>query len=384
MSVRIDDKEVIKVVQDLVKIPSENPPGKEKEVGNYIIKYMESAGIETKIQEVAPNRFNVISRLKGEGASPPIIFTGHMDVVPVSDDELKRWHTKPYSGEIIEDYLYGRGATDMKGGLGCAMVAMATLARNDIKPPSDIILVATVDEEDVMRGSKKLVGSPLIEDAKRVVVCEPTDMSIVTACRGRTWADITVEGKTAHASKEGAGINAIDRAALLMEKIKDYSLKYKKHSLLGNSFWQVTVINGGIEPAIVPDSCTITVDARLVPGQMPEDIWNEMKNIIDSLKQEIPDFAAKINVIEAREPWETEDKDFIKILEKVYTLLDIPPVIDGFSGTTDGTVFRRCGIEPVIVGPGHIKWAHRENEKVSLKQLYEAAEVYLGIMLFNV
>ncbi|MEL7568734.1 MAG: M20 family metallopeptidase [Dehalobacterium sp.] len=379
----IDQDEVLKIVQDMVRIPSINPHGTERDVANYIIRYFESNGIETTIQEVFPDRYNVVSRLKGQGIASSILFTGHMDVVPVSIEESKKWRTGPFASEIQNGFLYGRGSADMKGGLGAAMVAMATLAKHKVQPPGDIILAATVDEEDLMRGAKALIKTSLVSDATKMVVCEPTNMDIVTACRGRTWAEIVVEGQTAHASIQGAGVNAIDRAVILMNRMKTYQIPYEKHGLLGDSFWQVTMINGGIEPAIIPDSCTITIDGRLVPGQMPEDMWNEMKKMINLIKEKVPNFNVKVNIIEAREPWEISNKDdFVKIVAKACKEINLPVKYSGFSGTTDGTIFRRIGIEGIILGPGELKDnVHKENERVSIRQLVQATQIYALIML---
>ncbi|SMB92319.1 succinyl-diaminopimelate desuccinylase [Desulfonispora thiosulfatigenes DSM 11270] len=377
----INFTEVIEVVQNLIKISSENPPGDEYFVGKYIINYMESAGIKTEIQEISPERFNVISRLKGDGTLPPIIFTGHMDVVPVKEDELARWTVDPYSGTIKDEYVLGRGAITMKGGLGAAMVAMATLARSNLKPAGDIIFLATVDGEDVMRGAKAIINTHYISDAKRIVVCKPTDMNLVTVCKGRTWADIKVLGKSAHASIPGAGINAIDRAIRLIEALSNHKIPHQYHELVGSSFWQVTLIKGGIEAAIIPESCTITVDARLVPGQNPDEIWKYVEGLINYLKIEIPDFEASIHVIDKREPWETNDEEFIAKIEKAHNIMGKKVVKNGYLGTTDATVLRRLGIESVIIGPGQIKYAHKEDEKVSIEQLKDAVKLYLLMMV---
>jgi len=383
LSKLINPDEVVKVVRDLVRIPSINPHGTEREVADYIIRYMESKGIETTIQEVFPERYNVVSRLKGQGTASPILFTGHMDVVPVSSDELKKWKTDPFAAEIQDGFLYGRGSADMKGGLGAAMVAMATLAEHKIQPHGDIILAATVDEEDLMRGVKALIKTSLVSDVKRMVVCEPSNMEIATVCRGRTWAEVKVEGQSAHASIRGAGINAIDRAVMLMNRMKTYEIPYEKHEVLGDSFWQVTLINGGVETAIIPDFCTITVDGRLVPGQLSVDMWNEMEKLINSLKVETPDFNAKIKVIEEREPWEISKQDeFVKVVANACSAIGLPINYSGFAGTTDGTFLRGLGIEGVIFGPGQIaNNIHKENERVSIGQLIQAAQIYAMTML---
>lgn len=379
---KIDREEVIRVVRDLVRIPSINPPGREKEVAEYIKAYMRGRNIETKIVEAEENRYNVVARLKGKGEISPIVFTGHMDVVPISEEEGKRWSMDPFSGEIIEGYLYGRGSSDMKGGLGAAMVTMGTLAREGITPPGDIILVATVDEENLMRGAKVIIASRVLEDAKKVVVCEPTNLELVTACKGRTWADIIVKGKTAHTSQQGAGINAIERANLLIDRIMKHKISQKRHPILGNSFWQVVAIHAGVEPILVPDSCTVTVDARLAPGQRSKDVWNQMEQMIDSMKIDVPNFEAEIHIIEEREPWEASSKDqIVKNIENAFDILQLPLKQSGFLGTTDGTVFRKAGMDAVILGPGDLACVHKENERIAIKQLIQGSELYLLTML---
>ncbi|MGI6552182.1 MAG: M20 family metallopeptidase [Bacillota bacterium] len=378
----IKPDELIKVVQDLVKIKSINPPGEEAEVAEYVRDYMQARDVPTEICEISPNRYNVVSRLKGQGNGPALIFTGHMDVVSISEEERKRWIVEPFSGEIRGGYLYGRGSVDMKAGLGAAMVALGSLSKQGLIPRSDILLVATVDEEDLMRGAKALIETDLLSGASHVVVCEPTNMHLATCSRGRTWAEVNVAGETAHASREGAGINAINRAVLLINRMLNYSIPHQKHPVLGGSFWQATMIKGGIEPAIIPDSCSIIVDARLVPGQTPDDIWGHMQEIINDLGKEVPGFAADIKIVEKREPWETPDDDVLVCkLTDACQKADLPVERIGFLGTTDGTVFRRAGMEAVIIGPGDLALAHKENERVLISQLIKACEVYYLTML---
>lgn len=379
----IDPDEVIDVVKDMVNIKSVIPPHSvEEEMGNYVIDYMESKGVNVKTQEIGPGRFNVICKVEGEKSIPSIMFTGHLDTVPVSQNEINLWKTNPFQAEIIGDKLYGRGSADMKGGLGAAMVALGALSSHKITPACDIVLLATADEEGMMLGSKAIVHTPFTENVKKLVVCEPTDMEIVTICKGRTWADMKVFGEAAHASGENAGINAIDKATILMNRLAQYNIPYEPHSVVGNSFWQVTEINGGMGPAIIPDQCTFTLDARLVPGQTTKDIWSDVEKIIESLKKEDPDFKAEINVIEERDPWETTKTDlFVKNMENSIKSLGLPIVYAGCLGTTDGTVLRKAGMDSIIFGPGDITLAHKENENVSITQLIQAAQVYLHSMI---
>src|SRR5699024_5377762 len=119
-------EEILELLKAMVNIDSINPPGKEMPMVDLVYKYMVDAGLEVEKVYVAPERYDVIAKLKGKNPEG-IIFTGHMDVVPVSDDEIRRWRTDPFSATVIDDYLYGRGSSDMKSGLCAAMVAMKYL-----------------------------------------------------------------------------------------------------------------------------------------------------------------------------------------------------------------------------------------------------------------
>lgn len=102
-----------------------------------------------------------------------------------------------------------------------------------------------------------------VKSAKYCVVCEPTNLKICNASRGRTWAEVNVYGKTAHGSQKGIGVNAIEKCSKLIEKIVQHKFVYDKLYDVGESFWQPYAIHAGIEPAIVPDKCTMFVDASL-------------------------------------------------------------------------------------------------------------------------
>jgi succinyl-diaminopimelate desuccinylase len=223
----INVNDLIRMTQKMVQIPSINPPGDEAEVAKYVRSYFQSKGIKTVTQEVLPGRYNVIARLKGKGEAPALMFSSHMDVVPVSAYEAKRWDFGPFSGAIDNGYLHGRGSADAKGGLAAVMTAMGSLSDNKIRPKGDIVLAATVDEENLMRGAKELIESPLVSDVERAICCEPTNLEVQTCSKGRMWAEVTVFGQTAHASVKGAGVNAIHRALRVMTKMEAHSFSNK-------------------------------------------------------------------------------------------------------------------------------------------------------------
>ncbi|HHX50360.1 MAG TPA: M20 family metallopeptidase [Clostridia bacterium] len=143
------------------------------------------------------------------------------------------------------------------------------------------------------------------------------------------------------------------------------------------------MIQGGEAWGIIPDNCTLNVDVRLVPGQTPDDIWREMENIFQCLKNEIPDFQAEINELERREPWEIgRDDKIVRTMAQSCSDVGIPLKYSGYMGTAECTIYGRYGMKGIIFGPGKLQNnAYKENEKVSLDELLKACQVYFVTML---
>lgn len=385
MTLSIREEEVVEVVSNLVAGQSYNPGSDEYDVATYFKNYMEAAGIPVEIVPIAERRFNVIARLKGQGKAAPLSFSGHMDVVPVSETERVKWKTDPFVPTIIDGMLYGRGSADMKGGLGAAMVALKAVKDSGVIPPGDVVVIGTVDEEAVMGGVKALTKCGLLDDIKDMVICEPSDMKLYCCCRGRTWADITFTGESGHASIEGNGNNTINHAATLIDAVNKRKFDFPPYERLGNVFWQVTLINGGLEPAVVPDTCVVTVDARLVPGATTDDIWQAMETLLAKLSADNPDFHAKMDIIERREAWETDSSlPLVEMARCGFANSGLPLDYGAAHYTTDGAYFGSVmGMNMVIIGPGDIVNAHRDNEFTPVEQLTQAADVYYDMMVKN-
>lgn len=376
-----DMDEVVNIVCDLVKIPSINPPGNEKQVSNYICNLFDDENIEYRKINVDRDRDVIVAKIKGESTGESLIFTGHQDVVPISDDEIKKWKTNPFSGNVDAGKIIGRGSSDMKGGLGAAIYAAIMMRRKGIVPKKDILLVLTCDEEHYMLGSRKAINDDEIKRAKYCIVCEPTEMKICTASKGRTWAEIIVYGQTAHGSQKGLGVNAIEQCSKLIQEIKKHKFEKNINAITGETFWQPYAISAGVEPAIVPDKCSMFVDARLTLGHYPKEVWSDMEEIFDKLRDDDKNFDAEINVVEERSPWITDNKDYIvDLIHREVEKSGIIPEYDIFMGTTDGTKFKSVGITPIIFGPGNLSVVHKENEFIDIEELIKATEIYFNIM----
>lgn len=379
-SISIDEKWLIDTTCDLVKIPSINPPGHEEEVGNYLMNFFREAFIEARIIPVEGNRFDVVARIPGKDSTSSIAFTGHMDVVPVSEKERLRWKTPPFSGEIQGGFIHGRGSADMKGGLASAMVAMKEIAKQGIIPQRDIYLIATVDEEDGMKGSKALLQEPFLDAVSLMVVCEPTSLKACIAGKGRTYGNIRITGQTGHGS-QGKGHNAIGFARKLLNRMEETRFPEYQGTPYGDSFWQPLSINAGVEPCVVPDELELKVDARLVPEHKTESIWRKMQEILEELKAENSGYDVAVEIIDQREGWKMAgDSPYVLQLRDIFTELKIPFETAYFAGTTDGSIFRKKGIDCIIVGPGDLSCVHRENERVAISELTDSCQIYFEMM----
>ena len=362
----IDEDELVGMLSKAVDIPSINPKGNEKPMCEYVEKLLKENNIEYSSVPVEEGRYDIIAKIRGSQDKDALVFTGHMDVVPVSEDEMKRWNTPPFTSTIKDGKLYGRGSADMKSGLISAIYSMILLKRNNITPKRDIILAATIDEENLMKGSKALQDNEAFKNAKYLIVCEPTDMKICNEQKGRTWADICVHGMTAHGSQKGVGENAIYLAIKLIEKIKH--TEFKEYP---DTFWRTLAINAGVEPQVVPDRCVFTVDARLQVGHEPAKIWEKLEELIQEIKSENPHFDATYEIEDMRTSWHTKKED--EMIQGIISSLkkfDINPVFDTFTGSTDASMLIKNNLIPVIIGPGDLSVVHRENEYVELKQLF--------------
>lgn len=374
----IDETELNELCSRLVQARSDNPPGLEAETAPIVADWCSNLGGEVTLTEPIRGRPNVVARFPGTGAASSLAFSGHMDVVPVKPAEYARWKHEPYSGWISRGELWGRGSVDMKGGLASAMAAIAALRRLEIELPGDLWLLASVDEELEMTGIKAMIESGAVDDIDAAIVCEPTNLRMNCVSKGRTWATVRVLGEAAHAGFKDGGTNAITNALQLAARLEKTTPKHLTHEYAGDSWWTITEIEGGLGPAIVPDLCELTLDVRLVPGQTCDTVWDEVRQVIDRLASEFPDFRCEVQVIERREPWEIEPGSHVAsaMSTGLAKATSNEPEFDAFPGTTDASFLVPAGIPCVICGPGDLARAHRENERISLAQLSDAARSY--------
>lgn len=378
----ISDEEIIKLAQDLVRIPScPQVEAYEKEIAEYIYQLFEEEGIEVSIKPILGERPNVIAKIPGSGEGKSLMLTGHMDTVPPYKMDID-----PFGGEIIDGKLYGRGSVDMKGPLAAMIMTLIAFKRAKINLQGDLIFVGVINEEYRSEGTEDLVKNGPKTDA--AIVGEPTNLQIAAGHRGLEWLDIKIKGKAAHGGTADKGINAISKAAKFIRKVEEELLpkfKAREHPLIGPPTLNFGVIKGGTQPSSVADECSIQIDRRWTPLETLDQVFEDLEDIIKELQEEDRDFKAEIRRIESNmatmdhKPMEISlDHPLVSSLKRVTgRVINKTAAIVSFPGWTDASLISNFGgIDTVVLGPGDLANAHSEKEYIEVAQLFPAYSIY--------
>ena len=371
---------VIETLQDLVRINSVNPAyaqgQSEVAMASYVGEFFREHEIETWNQEVFPDRPNVIARIEGEQPGKRIVFEAHTDTVTATDME------NPFDPVIRDGRLHGRGACDTKGGLAAMMHSLAQVKASGCKPPCEIWLAATVDEEHSCGGIKALCESL---EADAAIVAEPTQLRLTTACKGCLRWRIVVRGQEAHSSKPHLGTNAIVHMAEVIRAIDQdtQSLNSQSHPLLGSPTCNIGIIHGGTQINIVPDLCTIEIDRRLLPDEKADDVLAHYAALLDNLSSEMPalSYTMEPPMILAP-PMETPtDIPLVQHAAEVLLEMGLDPEPIGVPFSCNASALSQHGVPCVVFGPGSIDQAHTPEEFVECSQVEQAVNFYRQMMM---
>jgi succinyl-diaminopimelate desuccinylase len=373
---RIQETEVVSLCRNLVRFKSVNPPGDELEIAEYVAGVLRQVGLTVEMVPHTPTRASVLARLKGSGEMPALFYTGHLDVVPVGAEE---WLHDPFEGDVVEGELWGRGASDMKGGNAAMIAATKVLAAANLPLKGDLILAFTAGEEGEQLGAAEIAARPDLAPVQAVVVAEPSYNDVYVAEKGAFWLQITTHGKTAHGSMPHLGQNAIIMMVTLLSELDSLAVPCEEHPLLGGFTRSVNTIAGGVKTNVVPDQCTVTIDQRTVPGQDHGAILRQVEELIADLGQRLPDFRASVEVINDRIPVATSPGEPVvqRFCDVVAEVTGARPVPKGVNYYTDAVVFAPALNAPMIIcGPGEAKLAHQPNEYVEVPKMVEAAKIF--------
>jgi acetylornithine deacetylase len=364
------------LVADLVAIDSVNPelvPGGagELEIARFIAGWLEAAGLEARIDEIAPGRANVTGVARGTGGGRTLLLNGHTDTV--GHDGYER----PLDPRIEGDRLYGRGGFDMKGGVAAAMWACAEAARLELA--GDVIVTAVCDEEFASIGTQALAGQV---HADAAIVTEPTALEICVAHKGFTWLEVEIAGRAAHGSQPQLGVDAIAKAGRVLTGIEDLGRRLAGepgHPLLGTGSLHASLISGGQELSSYPERCLVELERRTLPGEGAELVEQQVRDLVDAAAAADPELRAEVRTRLVRPPFEiATDAEIVRLVsahaERVIGL--VPPVI-GWAAWMDSAILDGAGIPTVIFGPAG-EGAHAVVEWVDLASVERCAEVLVA------
>lgn len=393
---------VVEMAQEMVRIDSTNPGKGEGGMKVFLLSFAErlhNKYVSVTTEEVLPGRENVMFSLHGRETSPELVLICHMDTVPVGGG----WEEAPFSGEIRDGRLYGRGSCDMKSGFACALSAFeyaAGLYQEGKIPDRTLKLIGTVDEEGDMTGVEKAVQSGWVAKDSLVLDMEPTNGEVQAAHKGRVWFEITAEGAAAHAATPWKGADAIAAAAEMISFIRKEFFTLKSHPQMGASTVSFGRIAGGSQPYAVSDQCTVTVDMRLVPPYTSKDAEEIIKRAVQSV-QTMPDqivfpesgSPASLNRTVNEAPKAkimyrlTGDRPFTEMDEtsELYVRLSKacekitknPAKIGVFPGYTDTAVIagKLGNTNCMSYGPGNLELAHKPDESVPIDDILRCESV---------
>lgn len=392
------DGDVVALTQALVRIPSVNPRlesggAGELAVAAQCVRWLASWGFDVAVTEPEPGRPNVVARL-GNGERR-LLLNGHLDTVGVSG------MTEPFSGDIRDGMLQGRGACDMKGGVAAILAAAATLARTGSSgggapgpaPGSalggELIVALTSDEEHASVGMSALVEGGIRADA--AIVCEPTELQVMPAHKGFVWIELNFRGRAAHGSRVEAGVDAIRHAGLFLTALGALEQELERapaHPLLGHGSVHAGTIAGGVAPSVYPDSCRLVIERRTLPGEGPERVEAEMRALLEGIRNQVPAIDAELRIGLARPGTEVaQDTALVHGLLAASEAAGAAPRTAGMTAWVDAAYLNEAGIPAVCFGPGSILNAHGSEEFVPVAELRTAARTlehfardFLGII----
>lgn len=282
----------------------------------------------------------------------------------------------PFAPEVRDTNLFGRGSTDMKGGVAAMCVAAARAAARGALV-SEIIVTAVCDEEYESIGTRALLSQGL--RATGAIITEPTRMAIAPAHKGFAWIEVVLHGRAAHGSRYDVGIDANRHAGLLLAELDRYErdvLTRRVHPLLGRASLHASSIVGGTGWSTYADRCTLHIERRTLPGESGDEALVDIRALCDALSASRPGFQADVSLVCAQPPLDLAlDAPLIASVRAACTAVGVAPTIAGLSCWTDAALFAEAGIPALCFGPGDIARAHSATEWVEVAELERATEI---------
>lgn len=340
---------------------------------------------------VTSARQNVVATFRGGGGGPTLILNGHIDTVTPGDES--RWTHPPFGAEVAEGRLYGRGATDMKGGLVAILGAVQAIRAAGIRLKGTVQVQSVIGEEDGGIGAFAALKRGHVGDA--VIICEPTELAVIPVHAGVTLFRISVPGRAAHGCVRAEGVSAFERflpvhAALkALEEERNRTVRHPLYDGMALP-WPLSIglVQAGTWPAIVPERLTAEGRIGVGVGERIEDVRRQLEQAVERAAKADPWLAAHPPTVEwVGGVWEPSrpsvEHPVVQALQQAASrALGKPARVCGATYGSDLRLFtNQFGIPGVLFGPGDIRLAHFTDEYVPLAEVELAARALAETIL---
>jgi acetylornithine deacetylase len=343
---------VITLLRDLVAIDSVNPtlvPGArgEGDIARRLADELRALGLAVEIADVTPGRPNVVGVLEGRNTGRSLMLCGHTDTVGVIG------MPRPFSPDIRDGKLFGRGSQDMKGGVAAMVGVARSLVESGGLDRGRLVIAAVADEEHSSLGADELVKTWRADAA---VVTEPTGLDVAVAHKGFQWIAVETRGRAAHGSRPGDGRDAIMRMGRVLSRLErlEKRLRYgASHDLLGTASLHASIIDGGEELSSYPARASLQFERRTLPDEPADVGLTEIVTILDELRREDTEFEADARMVFGREAYEIDPSSPLpEALIQAASRVGGRSRRVGMTFWTDAAILGSAGIPTVLFGPG--------------------------------
>jgi acetylornithine deacetylase len=297
------------LLAELVRCESVNPDLVPNSVGeghiaSYVQNWLLERGFEVQRLERTPKRPSIVGIARGTGGGKSLMLNGHLDTVG-----LLPFEGNPLEPRIHAGRMYGRGAFDMKGGLAAMMMAATRAREHGLK--GDVLVACVADEENASLGTEEVLEKFRADAA---IITEPTALELSVAHKGFVWFELTVYGVSAHGSRFDLGVDAIAKMGHFLVALEGYGETLRSravHFLLGHGSVHASLISGGQERSSYPAECRLSLERRTLPGETPEAVEAELREILEHLRARDAQFRYDLERGLSREPFEVAPSEEI-------------------------------------------------------------------------
>ncbi len=369
-----EKKELNDLLQGLIQIKSVNPPGNENQIANFIKKFLLKNNIHSELVPLKEGRSSVIVKIEGE-EERNITLCGHIDTVRVKEED---WTKPAFQGLIENGKMYGRGTSDMKGGVAALLYTVVLLKRKGIVPKKTVQLALTADEEWGYRGAKNLVDGGYFNQTDFLIIAEPSNLQVSTGEKGELWIRAKFYGKSAHGSTPEVGVNTIISGSELVVNVTErYGKIFEADPFWGKTSMNIGKFYGGVQVNIVPNYSEIDFDFRLISEE-------DKEKVIELVRKTGEEVAKKHKVRFTEEIFSNHSLIFTcsdnPYVKKFLQAAGMKEVIATKYCTDGATIIPEKKIPFVIFGPGDIAQAHQNDEYIELEFLYRAVDTFVEFL----